>query len=58
MTPSPHEVVVTEVGTGLAQEIRAGRHRSRADEPVPPAARTRAPIRMRCCSPPWARARR
>jgi len=35
MSPSPHEVVVTEVGKTLAQRIRAGRHEFRADEPVP-----------------------
>jgi putative redox protein len=29
-----HDVVVTEVGGGLAQEIRAGRHVLRSDEPV------------------------
>jgi uncharacterized OsmC-like protein len=29
-----HEVVVTEVGGGLAQEIRAARHVLRSDEPV------------------------
>ena len=31
---SPHEVVVREIGTGYAQDIQAGRHRLRADEPV------------------------
>ena len=31
---APHEVVVREIGTGYAQEIRAGRHTLRADEPV------------------------
>jgi putative redox protein len=31
---APHEVVVREIGTGYAQEIRAGRHALRADEPV------------------------
>src|SRR5262245_17463686 len=31
---APHEVVVREIGTGFAQEIRAGRHTLRADEPV------------------------
>ena len=30
----PFEVVVREIGTGFAQEIRAGRHTLRADEPV------------------------
>ena len=35
MSASPHEVVVTSVGKGLAQRIRAGRHELRADEPVP-----------------------
>jgi putative redox protein len=30
----PFEVVVREIGTGYAQEIRAGRHTLRADEPV------------------------
>jgi uncharacterized OsmC-like protein len=34
MSPMPHEVVVREIGRGLAQEIRAGRHALRADEPV------------------------
>ena len=34
MSPIPHEVVVREIGTGYAQEIRAGRHTLRADEPV------------------------
>lgn len=29
------DVVVTEVGGGLAQEVRAGRHVLRSDEPVP-----------------------
>ncbi len=29
------DVVVTEVGGGLAQEVRAGRHVFRSDEPVP-----------------------
>jgi uncharacterized OsmC-like protein len=32
--PMPFEVVVREIGTGYAQEIRAGRHLLRADEPV------------------------
>jgi uncharacterized OsmC-like protein len=31
---APHEVVVREVGPRYAQEIRAGRHTLRADEPV------------------------
>jgi putative redox protein len=35
MRPSPHEVVVSSVGKGLAQRIRAGRHELRSDEPVP-----------------------
>jgi putative redox protein len=30
----PFEVVVREIGTGYAQEIPAGRHTLRADEPV------------------------
>ncbi len=34
MSPMPHEVVVREIGKGPAQEIRAGRHSLRADEPV------------------------
>jgi putative redox protein len=34
MSPMPHEVVVRETGKGYAQEIRAGRHLLRADEPV------------------------
>jgi len=34
MSPSPHEVVVTSVGKSLAQNIQAGRHTLRADEPV------------------------
>lgn len=34
MSPSPHEVVVTEVGKTLAQRIRAGRHELTSDEPV------------------------
>ena len=29
-----HDVVVTEVGSGLAQEVRAGQHVFRSDEPV------------------------
>lgn len=35
MSPSPHEVVVTSIGNTLAQQIQAGRHVLRADEPVP-----------------------
>jgi putative redox protein len=35
MSPSPHEVVVSSIGKGLAQRIRAGRHELRADEPIP-----------------------
>ncbi len=31
---APHEVVVREIGPRYAQEIRAGRHTLRADEPV------------------------
>ena len=34
MSPMPHEVVVREIGKGPGQEIRAGRHVLRADEPV------------------------
>jgi len=34
MTLSPREVVVTEIGTGLAQRIEAGRHVLASDEPV------------------------
>ena len=34
MSPMPHEVVVREIKKGLAQDIRAGRHSLRADEPV------------------------
>jgi len=34
MSPSPHEVVVTEVGKTLAHRIRAGRHELTSDEPV------------------------
>lgn len=35
MSPSPHEVVVTDIGKTLAQRIQAGRHSLTADEPVP-----------------------
>ncbi|MEP6995298.1 MAG: OsmC family protein [Acidobacteriota bacterium] len=35
MSPSPYEVVVTEIGKTLAQRIQAGRHALLADEPVP-----------------------
>lgn len=34
MTLSPREVVVTEIGTGLAQRIEAGRHVLVSDEPI------------------------
>ena len=34
MSPMPHEVVVREIGRGLSQEIGAGRHALRADEPA------------------------
>ena len=34
MSQSPHEVVVTEIGSGFAQRIEAGRHVLIADEPV------------------------
>jgi uncharacterized OsmC-like protein len=34
MTKPPHEVVVTEIGSGFAQRIEAGGHVLSADEPV------------------------